>query len=68
MVGESLDHEFASPFFFTIYVHTEGRFLVKNVVLAAGTASSKGAILAINRGSFRAVKIFGTDEAALFHI
>jgi hypothetical protein len=42
--------------------------LVKNVVLAAGTASSERAILASNRGSFIAVKIFGTDEAALIHI
>ena len=42
--------------------------MVKNVVLAAGGASSEGAILASNRGSFRVGKIFGTDEAALIHI
>ena len=67
-VGEGIDHEFASPFFLAISVHTEGRFLVKNVVLAAGGASSERAILASNRGSFRVGKIFGTDEAALIHI
>ena len=42
--------------------------MVKNVVLAAGGASTERAILASNRGSFRADIIFGTDEAALFHI